>query len=332
MCLLFYVRATSLFYLLSMGYDFVNNCYWLYLDLQQFRPEHVSHLVVCILSVILYLFCIIVFILIIMFYQFHVRLVKENKTTIENIEHKNEEFQSRYDMGEMHNYQQVYGTNRLLDWIPIMSNSSLPKGRGLKFEANCKSEDSDDNDDDEEKQEDVRRNRGQNNAQIRRISQPENHRNTQEPVHEPENSVSKEVYDESPVFYGTMPVQSNNERSTIEPINKINKIDLDQKDNPSKNNGDNHNVDSFVNPPSARNNPLSQNHSGRSGEKFSSDNSLTKQAKVDKLKEQFNATSESKISKLSVNSHKVLSKGRSSKGSKAQIADTKVLNYGSYSK
>ena len=37
------------------------------------------------------------------FLRFHIRLISENKTTIENLDKKGEQFQSKYDLGEMHN-------------------------------------------------------------------------------------------------------------------------------------------------------------------------------------------------------------------------------------
>jgi len=68
--------------------------------------------------------------------------VRENKTTIENLEHKNEEYESRYDISQHYNYEQVMGTNRWLDWFPIMPSSAKPKGNGMYFEKNNETEDS----------------------------------------------------------------------------------------------------------------------------------------------------------------------------------------------
>lgn len=73
-------------------------------------------------------------VLIFMFYKFHKSLVRENKTTIENLEHRNEPYESRYNMGIEYNYKQVFGTNRFLDWFPIMPSSAKPKGDGIYFD------------------------------------------------------------------------------------------------------------------------------------------------------------------------------------------------------
>lgn len=95
-------------------------------------------------------------VLITMFYRFHQSLVKENKTTIENLEHRNEIYVSRYDMSYEYNYNQVYGTNRFLDWFPIMPSSARPKGDGIYFDKNAESTDSEDEDDNTAEPEDPR--------------------------------------------------------------------------------------------------------------------------------------------------------------------------------
>ena len=41
--------------------------------------------------------------LITFFLRFHLKLIRENKTTIENIDKKGLPFQSKYDMGEQYN-------------------------------------------------------------------------------------------------------------------------------------------------------------------------------------------------------------------------------------
>lgn len=78
-----------------------------------------------------------------MFYNFHKMLLYSNKTTIENLEHKGEKYTSKFDIDPHYNYIQVYGTKRIYDWIPIMPSSAKPKGDGIYFSKNCKTEESD---------------------------------------------------------------------------------------------------------------------------------------------------------------------------------------------
>ena len=68
------------------------------------------------------------------FFKFHRRLVRENKTTIENIEHKEEpNYVSKYDIDFKHNVEQVMGTNRWYWLLPIMPKHCSPAGQGIYF-------------------------------------------------------------------------------------------------------------------------------------------------------------------------------------------------------
>eukprot|EP00344_Euplotes_crassus_P007813 CAMPEP_0197018026 /NCGR_PEP_ID=MMETSP1380-20130617/79869_1 /TAXON_ID=5936 /ORGANISM="Euplotes crassus, Strain CT5" /LENGTH=291 /DNA_ID=CAMNT_0042445193 /DNA_START=626 /DNA_END=1498 /DNA_ORIENTATION=- len=79
------------------------------------------------------------------FFSFHRKLVKENKTTIENIEHNSDpKYESKYNIDFWHNVTQVMGTNKWIWWIPIMPASNMPPGQGIYFEKRYESEDSDD--------------------------------------------------------------------------------------------------------------------------------------------------------------------------------------------
>ena len=74
------------------------------------------------------LWCISTFVGILMmfFLRFHIRLVSENKTTIENLDMKNKPFQSKFDLGSEYNLYQVFGTNKLLWPFPIYLDSGKP--------------------------------------------------------------------------------------------------------------------------------------------------------------------------------------------------------------
>ena len=80
------------------------------------------------LLLIAVLWCISTFVSVLMmfFLRFHIRLVSENKTTIENLDHKNLPFQSKFDLGTMYNLYQVFGTNIYLWPFPIYLDSGKP--------------------------------------------------------------------------------------------------------------------------------------------------------------------------------------------------------------
>lgn len=76
--------------------------------------------------------------------------MRENKTTIENLEHKSKPYQSKYDINWEYNSTQIMGTKWYLWPFPIMPAFSKPKGEGIYFEKNV---DSDEDEGDEEDKE-----------------------------------------------------------------------------------------------------------------------------------------------------------------------------------
>lgn len=70
------------------------------------------------------------------FLKFHVWLIKSNKTTIENLEKKGQNFKSIYDIGPDNNWYQVFGTNKLLWPFPVFMGSGKPLGDGIYWANN----------------------------------------------------------------------------------------------------------------------------------------------------------------------------------------------------
>lgn len=68
-----------------------------------------------------------------MFFKFHIMLVLENKTTIETIDKKNEDFKSPYDFGYWNNFIQVMGESKFHWFLPIHSFSGQPIGNGIDW-------------------------------------------------------------------------------------------------------------------------------------------------------------------------------------------------------
>ena len=73
------------------------------------------------------------------FLKFHIYLMFNNKTTIENLEKKGQKYTSPYDIGRENNFYQVFGTNPWLWPFPIVANSGKPLGDGIYW-ANSKEE------------------------------------------------------------------------------------------------------------------------------------------------------------------------------------------------
>jgi len=70
------------------------------------------------------------------FFRFHIKLILENKTTIETLDHKGKEFQSKYDKGAWNNWYQVMGITEWLWFIPLKIYQGKPKGNGIDWGEN----------------------------------------------------------------------------------------------------------------------------------------------------------------------------------------------------
>ena len=69
-----------------------------------------------------------IMILITMFLKFHIHLATTNKTTIENLDKKGEDYVSIYDIGAQSNWEQIFGMNKLLWPFPVFCGSGKPLG------------------------------------------------------------------------------------------------------------------------------------------------------------------------------------------------------------
>merc|ERR1712224_228757 len=66
------------------------------------------------------------------FVKFHVKLVLDNFTTIENLE-REEGQKSKFNIGERRNWEQVFGGNQWLWWLPLHTPTSRPIGDGVRW-------------------------------------------------------------------------------------------------------------------------------------------------------------------------------------------------------
>ena len=80
-----------------------------------------------------YSMCVILTIMLSMFFRFHCKLVLGNSTTIESMEKKNPQHTvtTSYDMGVRNNWIQVFGKNIALWIVPVYGASGRPVGDGV---------------------------------------------------------------------------------------------------------------------------------------------------------------------------------------------------------
>merc|ERR1712039_267046 len=88
--------------------------------------------VTSILCAMMFLMCIMLLATLTNFINFHLKLVLENYTTIENLE-REEGAKSKFDIGRRRNWEQVFGANASLWWLPVHTQASRPIGDGVRW-------------------------------------------------------------------------------------------------------------------------------------------------------------------------------------------------------
>lgn len=66
------------------------------------------------------------------FYMYHIDLVLDNLTTIESLDAENKT-KKRFFITRYENWVQVFGENKLLWLVPMVTESGMPKGTGLSW-------------------------------------------------------------------------------------------------------------------------------------------------------------------------------------------------------
>jgi hypothetical protein len=77
-----------------------------------------------------------IMVLMTMFLKFHLKLALTNKTTIENLDKKGEDYLSTYDIGSSRNWLQIFGHNKCLWPFPVFCGSGKPLGDGIYWPSN----------------------------------------------------------------------------------------------------------------------------------------------------------------------------------------------------
>jgi len=66
------------------------------------------------------------------FVKFHLKLVMQNYTTIEHLE-REDGAKSKFDIGRLRNWEQVFGSNKWMWWAPMHTSTSRPVGDGVRW-------------------------------------------------------------------------------------------------------------------------------------------------------------------------------------------------------
>ncbi len=82
-------------------------------------------------------------VIIYLFTKFHIKLILDNKTTIETIDKNIDDFKSPYSIGKYNNFCQVFGYNKVLWFLPIKDISGVPSGNGIDWQGNFNLDDYD---------------------------------------------------------------------------------------------------------------------------------------------------------------------------------------------
>lgn len=175
---------------------------WLFDEFWYFKKLHIKQIIDSFLVIIVFLFVCLICTLMFFFFNFHRRILSENKTTIENLENKGKPYISRYDIEPKHNVEQVMGTKRWLWPFPIMPNTTKPRGEGIYFEKNVDSDvsegEDEDSREDEQQQADNASNNIQRNDKYGGNSQgPTSQGNTNQRVNRPGNAADQQTLNEN---------------------------------------------------------------------------------------------------------------------------------------
>lgn len=137
MLLLIYVLILTYFVFFSLMWDFLDSIRW-GLDVYYYKEQehHKTLLANAILLQLAFVLNGTIMILITVFLKFHLNLAFNNKTTIENLDKKNEPYISVYDIGTKSNWEQIFGLNKWLWPFPVFCGSGKPLGDGIYWPTN----------------------------------------------------------------------------------------------------------------------------------------------------------------------------------------------------
>eukprot|EP00928_Gymnodinium_smaydae_P061619 TRINITY_DN45660_c0_g1_i1.p1 TRINITY_DN45660_c0_g1~~TRINITY_DN45660_c0_g1_i1.p1 ORF type:complete len:280 (+),score=50.47 TRINITY_DN45660_c0_g1_i1:247-1086(+) len=129
MQLLLYVYSSIMIITITSIPDIITRIVTLYRDSSKLQSMY------CLTSVLVgMMFCMCLLLLgtLTNFIKFHMKLVLENYTTIENLE-REEGAKSKFDIGRRRNWEQVFGNSPYHWWLPMHTQMSRPIGDGVRW-------------------------------------------------------------------------------------------------------------------------------------------------------------------------------------------------------
>ena len=130
--MVFYLIITIFSTLIANG----KTCYYLVYDIFKGKYEFNWEFSIVCLNLIVYIIDLVMSYILSQFFKFHIKLILENKTTIETLDHKGKEFQSKYDKGKWNNWYEVMGITKWLWFFPLKIYQGKPKGNGIDWGIN----------------------------------------------------------------------------------------------------------------------------------------------------------------------------------------------------
>jgi palmitoyltransferase len=127
--LLLYVYATIIMISATSIPDIVHRVYIL---AHYYRSVTMMYWISSVVVGMMFCMCILLFLTLTNFIRFHMRLVLDNYTTIENLE-RDEGAKSKFDIGKRRNWEQVFGQSPMLWWLPMHTLASRPVGDGVRW-------------------------------------------------------------------------------------------------------------------------------------------------------------------------------------------------------
>jgi len=103
-----------------------------YIVFHYWRLVSVAFWVTSVIIIMMFGMCILLLGTLTNFIKFHMKLVLDNYTTIENLE-RDEGAKSKFDIGKRRNWEQVFGQNHWLWWLPMHTIASRPVGDGVRW-------------------------------------------------------------------------------------------------------------------------------------------------------------------------------------------------------
>jgi len=130
MQLLFYVYASLIVIVFSSIFELYHRM--VTLTQSDDIGQHKWYICTSVMVLMSYMMSVLLIVTLTNFLKFHLKLVLDNYTTIENLE-REEGAKSKFDIGRRRNWEQVFGTNPWWWWYPCHINASRPVGDGVRW-------------------------------------------------------------------------------------------------------------------------------------------------------------------------------------------------------